>query len=244
MPTQPPPPKLEDDIASIVLLGSFNPAIFQPAWFAAKGLIREAEATAATIEMIHPEVTAFRVGWLTLNVTRERFVSMSSDAAQHVALRDLVLGTFQLLEHTPTSRLGMNRSMHFLLHDEGKWHRLGHLLAPKQPWADLTVDPGLLSLRMQSKRNDGLNGRAIFHVEPSSKYRFGAFIEVNNEFVAKRDFTQLIQPFYPPISPSPATSDVTPEFLELIRVHWDRLLQLASEQAQRLLERIPEEANV
>jgi hypothetical protein len=35
-----PVPKCESEGASIVLLGSFNPGIFQPAWFGAHGLIR------------------------------------------------------------------------------------------------------------------------------------------------------------------------------------------------------------
>ena len=39
-----PLPKLEEDLASIVLVGSFNPVIFQPAWFAHQGLISESEA--------------------------------------------------------------------------------------------------------------------------------------------------------------------------------------------------------
>ena len=232
MPT--PPPKLEDDTASIVLIGSFNPAIFQPAWFAAKELIREAEATAATVDMIHPEVTSFRVGWLVLNVTRERFVAMSSDAAQHVALRDLVLGTFHILEHTPTSRVGMNRSMHFSLHDEQKWHRLGNMLAPKEPWADIAIKPGLLSLVMQSNRDDEVPGRTVFRVEPSIKHRFGAYIDVNNEFVAKRDADKIFAPSSEP------RSDTTPELMDLVRVQWDRTIQRSLERAQKLLERIPE----
>jgi hypothetical protein len=33
-------------------LWSFNPQIFQPAWFAAEGLIRKGEAEAAKIEIV------------------------------------------------------------------------------------------------------------------------------------------------------------------------------------------------
>src|SRR5437868_2212105 len=134
---------------------------------------------------------------MTLNVTRDKFTSMSTEKAKHIALRDLVLGKFQMLEHTPTSRLGMNRSMNFLLHDEKKWHRLGHLLAPKEPWAGFTVEPGLISMVIQSRRDDELNGRTMFRVEPSSKHRFGAFVEVNNEFVTKQDAGHVFQPFHP-----------------------------------------------
>ena len=35
---------------TIVLLGQFNPAIFQPAWLAAENLVRPQEAESAEIE--------------------------------------------------------------------------------------------------------------------------------------------------------------------------------------------------
>jgi hypothetical protein len=236
MPT-PPSPKLEDDTASVVLLGYFNPVIFQPAWFAAKGLIREAEAAEATVEMIHPEVTSFRAGWLSLSVTRDRFIAMSSDTAQHVALRDLVVATFQLLEHTPTSRLGLNRAMHFSLYNEQKWHLFGHMVAPKEPWTGIAVEPGLLSLSMQSKRDDGLSGRIIFRVEPSLKHRFAAFIDVNNELVPKRDADKSFS-----VTSEPR-GDATPELIDLVRAHWDRVIQVSLERAQKLLAKTPGETN-
>jgi len=45
---------------SIVAIGSFNPAIFQPLWFSTNGLIRPEEAASATINLITNDVTAFR----------------------------------------------------------------------------------------------------------------------------------------------------------------------------------------
>jgi hypothetical protein len=78
-----PLPKIHEDIASIVLVGSFNPAIFQPAWLAAKGLIRESESDAAVVELIHPEVAQYSAAWLHVLVTRERYArSADGGAAQ------------------------------------------------------------------------------------------------------------------------------------------------------------------
>ena len=51
---------------SIVALGSFNPAIFHPIWFARQGLIRDAEAEAAEIQVVSPEVTLVKPEWFTL----------------------------------------------------------------------------------------------------------------------------------------------------------------------------------
>ena len=53
------PPKPEIEGVGIVLVGSFNPRIFQPAWFATENLIREEEEQAAKIELIHRQVAIF-----------------------------------------------------------------------------------------------------------------------------------------------------------------------------------------
>ena len=42
--------KSELDDAAVVLLGKFNPAIFQPAWLGATNLVRKEEADGAKIE--------------------------------------------------------------------------------------------------------------------------------------------------------------------------------------------------
>jgi hypothetical protein len=170
------------DVANTVLLGSFNPAIFQPAWFASKELISEAEAKAATVEVIHPEVAQFKTDWLQLAVTRNRFTAMTSDPSCRIALRDFVVGTFALLEHTPTTHMGLNRAMHVDMVDEARWHRLGHRLAPKEPWNGLVAKPGLRTLLMECQRSDDIPGRQYVRVEPSQMHPHAAFIEVTKEF--------------------------------------------------------------
>jgi hypothetical protein len=51
----------EIDQASLVLLGRFNPAIFQPFWFARHGIVGADEAGAAEIE-INWLSMSFRLG--------------------------------------------------------------------------------------------------------------------------------------------------------------------------------------
>jgi hypothetical protein len=53
---------------AIVLLGSFNPQIFQPAWFAAEGLIPRELTDGANIGIIHSQLVAFSSEWLEINV--------------------------------------------------------------------------------------------------------------------------------------------------------------------------------
>ena len=52
-------PDLSIDEITVVLLGDFNPKIFHPMWFANHGVLREAEATEATIEVVHSDVCSF-----------------------------------------------------------------------------------------------------------------------------------------------------------------------------------------
>ena len=118
---------------SIVLVGNFNPKIFQPAWFAAQGLLSQQEAEEVKIEIIHSSVVIFstNTNWMRIEVTDERFIVKTSQEPYDVVIRDLVLGTFDLLRYTPIMQMGINREMHFQLSSEKNWHKAGHLLAPK-----------------------------------------------------------------------------------------------------------------
>lgn len=198
-----------DDLVSIVLVGNFNPAIFQPTWLASKGLIRESEATSASIEVIHPEIAQFRAGWLHLAVTTTKFVASTADPAHRAPLRDLVMGIFELLDQTPTTRLGLNRSVHVDLTDDETWHGLGHLVAPKEPWAGILEKPGMRVLLMEGDRRDKRPGRTFFRVEPSQKFPHAAFIDVNSE--------------YQPADPERPNGN-TAYFVGCIREDWDRVI--------------------
>jgi hypothetical protein len=218
-----PLPKVHEDLASIVLVGNFNPAIFQPAWLAAKGLIRESEASAAVIEVIHAEIAQYRAGWLHISVTRDRFSASTSDPACQAPLRDLVVGTFQLLEQTPVVRLGLNRSMHVDLVDDQTWHALGHLVAPKEPWAGILEKPGMRALLMEGPRTDGVPGRKFFRVEPSLKHTHAVFVDVNSE--------------YHPDS-GVSAGDNTSYFIGRIRSDWDRVMREALAGIEALVQRV------
>lgn len=174
-------PELED--VSVVLVGSFNPAIFHPVWFAREKLIQQEEAERADIKIVSPEVSVFSIGWLAVEVTQDRFAARTAQIQNLETLRDLVLGTFGLLRHTPVKQMGINRQSHFRSPSEDAWHTLGHRLAPKEPWAGLLEKPGMRRVQVQGIRPDTYKGRISVAVEPSLKARpFGAFIEVNDHY--------------------------------------------------------------
>src|SRR5438132_983763 len=87
--------------SGVVLLGSFNPAIFQPAWFARQNLIPTAEVDTAEIKIVHPQISHFETERFVIQATAERFVALTKPNAPEIAIRDLVMGTFYILEHTP-----------------------------------------------------------------------------------------------------------------------------------------------
>ena len=113
-------PKIEEDMriepetsgVSVVVLGTFNPAIFTPAWFELHGLLPGVEAR-AELKVAHAQVTAFTFDWLRLDVVVER-LAVATTEAPYVRVCDLVARTFkEFLPHTPLRAFGINRDVHF-----------------------------------------------------------------------------------------------------------------------------------
>lgn len=216
-------PELRLDGSSIVLIGSFNPRIFQPFWFSSQGLIRPEEAEKAEIGVVHPEITAVTMGGVSIQVASDRFVATTTQ--EPIVMRDLVLGTFQVLEHSPVTAMGMNRDLHFVLDAEADWHRLGDTLAPKSVWNEVlsnsTRRTGLISLTIEGLRSDS---RAKFNrikVEPSNRATpFGVYIQVNEHHEGTGD------------AEGPKAIGY---FLDVLRSDWIAAQQFALDAAQRVI---------
>lgn len=176
----------EHDYASIVLLGSFSPKIFQPAWFAAQELITGGDSQDAEIQVITNEVCVFETSWFRLEVLPERWALTSRATPVVESLRDLVVGTFERLPHERVEKLGANATAHYSFPDREKYTELGHRLAPKDVfWEPVVKGPALLSLTIQGDRPDDYRGHVRVRVEPSALVNPGVFIEINDEFDEK-----------------------------------------------------------
>lgn len=189
--------RIEPEIsgASIVLVGSFNPKIFSPDWFARHELLAGDEAEAANVEVIHEEITLFRTDWFSLRVERTRFVTETKQSP-YIRLSDFVVRTFQeFLSHTPIGRLGINRQVHFDVGSFEDRDRIGNLLAPKEPWGEWVAQlaagegrehGGMTSLTMEQRLvDDRPKGRIRARIEPSAKIKdgiSGIFVEINDHF--------------------------------------------------------------
>ncbi len=185
------------DHVVIVLVGRFNPAIFQPAWFALHNMVGKKEAEAAHINAILGEISQFKIDPFEIQVLPERFTITSLDAhPEHI--RDLVISCFgQCLPHTPIRAMGINRLVHFDTGDFETRDRVGSRLAPKDAWGswgrEIEVGPreppeargGMISIVMrQSSRPDGHKGHVQAKVEPSTRVasNSGVFVDVNDHF--------------------------------------------------------------
>jgi hypothetical protein len=207
---------------SIVLVGDFNPKIFQPAWFGAEGLIRNLEAEKADIQIVHPEVVVFKLEWMSLEVTRDRFVAGTLQEAYDEVIRDLVISTFRILRHTPLRVMGINEYGHYPIDSEEHWHRIGHTLAPKEKWDKILKNPGMKRLDIQAMRPDNLKGHVLVTVEPSSKIPIGLYLRVNDHFEAQK-------------TEGSAGSD---EVINILEANWAESHRRAGCYAEKLLEQL------
>ena len=174
--------ELELQAHTIVAVGDLNPAIFQPAWFAAEDLITREEAKGAKIDVISTHAALFQVDWLNLQVLPDRFVAATENEAFYRHLLDLVASTFAKLIHTPISVLGINYCAHYRLESDSQWAYVSDELAPKTRWSALFENPVMRSLTMGSPRTQGPKGHVQVKVEPSVRIPNGVFVDINNHY--------------------------------------------------------------
>ncbi|MDA3788837.1 MAG: hypothetical protein PF503_10140 [Desulfobacula sp.] len=177
--------KLASEEASIVLVGSFNPAIFHPEWLLRNGLISEDDMEKQEVEIVHKDLTRFSLAWLAIQIQHDKFVARTNDPSQFIPLKDLMASIFDILEHTPINKVGMNYSANYDLSNEDDWHKVGHTLAPKDIWNETLNDPvGMTSLSVQCPRNDDYCGEINVTIGPLKSKGFGINIDVNNHIDA------------------------------------------------------------
>ncbi|MBL4783268.1 MAG: hypothetical protein JKX92_13585 [Porticoccaceae bacterium] len=163
---------LKSDQLSVVILGSFNPAIYHPEWFARHDLISQPESEEASLEVCHPDITKFSTSWFELEVTQTRFLVTSNTTSRSEELRDLVLNVFAILCETPMVAIGINSTFEYSCSSVDAWHKVGHLLAPKNIWLSpfpnlIEQEVGMRSVEIEYPRQDGLPGFYRVSVTPT-----------------------------------------------------------------------------
>ena len=223
---------------SIVLLGKFNPSIFQPFWFAECGLISRGSADAATVGVIHQDVAQFAVESFSAEVTQVRAKFETKDLANAQILRDVVVNTFAILEHTPIAKFGFNSNKTFYLSSEEEWHSYGHHFGPKQSWNAVIESPGLLDVTMVGTRAGSKSDHIQISTGPSpdskrqvlpdgteaapASIRYGIRVDLNEHYELEKN-------------PNTSVSDRNCCLLETLQSDWNGFLKYSDEVSAHLL---------
>jgi hypothetical protein len=139
----------------VSLSGKFNPAIFHPAWFQARSLLTEEEASRA-LKVTHPEMAAYETDWVSVTVAPERYTAVSQQPPLD-RIREHVLETFDLLRHTPMNRVEMSWRI-VLTEAVVNIHELVARLVPPATWSTVLPGASLADLSMRTERPDSYDG--------------------------------------------------------------------------------------
>ena len=167
----------------VVLVGSFNPAIFHPDWFLRQGLIGEQDAKEAKIQDVSGEISVAQLCGMRLQCVGDRFSLGTNNVSLAERMQDLILQTFTLLSPTPIIACGINPRVHYSVGNVDYWHKIGHSLSPKElVWNEILDHPGMQSLTVKAPRGGEFPGEINLTVEPSGKFPPGVFVKANYHY--------------------------------------------------------------
>jgi hypothetical protein len=174
-------PEFNLSSVQVNIVGNWNPSIFVPRWFANVGLLPVEEVDTAKIGLIHEEMAHFSLPWINVQVTRDRFVVTTNQDGYAGPLRDLAVGTLELLAQTPIRMMGINHEFLLDLPSRAAFDGLGWSLADPSNWPNLSK-PGIALLQMQGARTDGYNGYIRVKVEPILDNSYRVSLGVNDHY--------------------------------------------------------------
>jgi hypothetical protein len=203
----------------VVLEGSINPAIFQPRWLAAIGVMPFDEADAADPAIVSASVTAFRTSRLSVQVTSERAVFRTRrNGLGADGLGEIVSRILSELPHTPITSIDLVHMAHVPLHLINWPDAKGALVSV--PVADAVL-PGsdVAMLQLETHANDGSLVEVL--VEPSHRTEGAMYMRVHREF-----------------SLEPVDTGSAGQALDLLNAHWQSSLEEASTILARMVENL------
>jgi hypothetical protein len=186
---------------SIVVVGSFNPAIFSPDWFYGKKLLGQSDceyAQSAPSLVVAHEVSSFETDWFTLQVTQDRF-ALNTKTTLNPALADLAIGALSLLNQTPVTAVGLNFVAHYKMETEDDFHKIGDVIVPKGPWAAVFPEDeynvGLATLVLRVDKGPRVFGKAAddainITLQGSSRVKYGIAFAYNDHHVVPKEVNE------------------------------------------------------
>jgi hypothetical protein len=184
---------------SIVLIGTFNPLMFQPEWFGKNHVIATEEVEYARNQsnslptLITPQLTLFRTSQLSVKIEIDRF-QVVADKEPLITIKDFVKKTFEKLGGLTITAYGYNYSAHYKFGSESEIHAFADKLTPKKYWHALLGNDvegddrrgGLSSLQMHKSKENG-EGQISLILQRSAYVPSGIFLACNDHVILKED---------------------------------------------------------
>lgn len=173
-------PTIEVQGVAVVVLGSFNPPMYHPAFLAEVGVAPPLDDSGAAL-IITGDIAQFPVLHMTFSADRAK-LEVQAPEPPWESIRDLAVSALELAGSAPIRAVGINKRRHYALGSDDAWHAAGHTLVPKDMWEPMLVQPGTRRLDVEGTRPDGRDGRILVTVEPSLRVQNGLYIQVNDHF--------------------------------------------------------------
>jgi len=168
---------------AIVLLGSFNPPIYHPQWFARHELVDPEVAEAAEGVDVDADWCFFRTRTFGCEVSRDRLHIFSTPTTERFEpLGHLAARTFDLLSHTPVGAVSMIRFRH-VGPESARWTELAPKLVDAGLWSGvLEEDPVLDRIVVRSTIPGAPPGVLGLAAEPSRTVPHGVYLSVTHQY--------------------------------------------------------------
>jgi hypothetical protein len=179
---------------SVVVLGSFNPAIFHPEWFRRLELLPDVEVEAANAGPDHVlmsgRATMVTFESLTLIVRPERWELRTAQPDWFEDLGAIARSTFDKLRHTPVEAVGLNYVGHF---DVPATTTVEALMSRWVPLGALGAVVGEAPTMSGTVRASWSGYTASVTLEPSEKMKRAVFINQNYHGATVRSVDDLLE---------------------------------------------------
>jgi hypothetical protein len=206
-------PTPEAEGLEVVIIGSFNPAIFHPEWFLRQKLVGEDDVKEAQVNVVGREVADVQICGIKLVCIGDRFSLGTANISLAARMQDFLLQIFTLLPHTPLTACGINANAHYSIGDREYWHKIGHTLVPKELiWNGLLEKPGMQSVTVKAARKGEFPGDINITVEPSYLFQPGLFVLSNYHYQFPRDAVH---------------SEATERLLKYLKTEWNSACEKA-----------------
>lgn len=180
---------------STVILGNFNPGMFQPEWFCRQNIISKEDADFARDTnspsplIVTPQFTTFRTSQLAIQIEENRF-EVKAEKEPLLTMIDFIMKTFENLGSYQITAFGFNYIAHYKVDTMEIFHRIGDKLAPKTYWESLLEDEirgvqrksGLSLLQMKKMKKDS-EDYILFTLQPSPIFHPGFMLGCNDHNV-------------------------------------------------------------